>query len=56
MTCVKATATAPAAASTKGAGAYGGGAIAVPTSAFFRITVRTIGPRNTVSYVQAVVY
>ena len=34
----------------------GGYAISVPTGAFYRITVRVLGPRNTVSFVQATVY
>jgi type IV pilus assembly protein PilX len=42
--------------SSKGAAAFGTYAISSPSQAFFRITVRVIGPRNTVSYVQAVVY
>jgi type IV pilus assembly protein PilX len=41
---------------TKGAAAFGGYAIQVPTNALYRITVRVIGPRNNISYVQAVVY
>ncbi len=44
------------ASSSKGAAAFGSYAISSPSQAFFRITVRVIGPRNTVSYVQAVVY
>jgi len=56
VACVKSTTTTTSAASTKGAGTYGGGAIAVPTSAFYRITVRVVGPRNTVSFVQATVF
>ncbi len=44
------------ASGTKGAAAFGSFAISTATEAFFRITVRVIGPRNTVSYVQAVVY
>ena len=42
--------------SSKGAAAFGSYAISSPSQAFFRITVRVIGPRNTVSYVQTVVY
>jgi type IV pilus assembly protein PilX len=42
--------------SSKGAAAFGSYAISSPSQSFFRITVRVIGPRNTVSYVQAVVY
>jgi type IV pilus assembly protein PilX len=42
--------------SSKGAAAFGTYAIGNPSSTFYRITVRVIGPRNTVSYVQAVVY
>ena len=56
VACVKSSATTTSVASTKGAGGYGGGAIAVPTAAFYRITVRVLGPRNTVSFVQATVY
>ena len=44
------------ASSSKGAAAFGSYAISSPSQAFFRITVRVIGPRNTTSYVQAVVY
>jgi Tfp pilus assembly protein PilX len=55
--CVQSTeAAAAAGSSTKGAPAFGGGALATTTDAFYRITVRVIGPRNTVAYVQAVVY
>jgi type IV pilus assembly protein PilX len=56
VNCVKSTTTATAAASTKGAGSYSGGAISIPTSAFYRITVRVVGPRNTTSFVQATVF
>jgi hypothetical protein len=39
--------------STKGAVGYGQGAILGATSTYYRVTVRIDGPRNTVSYVQA---
>ena len=55
--CIKASgASGSGSASTKGAAAYGQFAISVPTSTFFRITVRVSGPRNSLSYVQATVY
>lgn len=57
VNCVKSTDSGSSTASgTKGAAAFGSFAISTATEAFFRITVRVIGPRNTVSYVQAVVY
>lgn len=57
ITCVKQTSGAGSTASgTKGAAAFGTFAIQVPTNALYRITVRTVGPRNSISYVQAVVY
>ncbi len=50
--CVRvASATAPA--STKGAVGYGQQALQGATSTYYRVTVRIDGPRNTVSYVQA---
>ena len=55
--CVRATGTATAASGgTKGAAVYGSYAISVPTSSLYRITVRISGPRNTLSYVQAIVF
>jgi len=55
--CVQSTeSSASAGQSTKGAPAFGGAALAATTDAFYRITVRVLGPRNTVSYVQAVVF
>jgi type IV pilus assembly protein PilX len=57
VNCIKSATTGSSTASgTKGAAAYGQFAIAVPTNAYYRITVRVNGPRNTLSYVQAVVY
>lgn len=57
ITCVKQTAGAGSTASgTKGAASFGSFAISVPTNALYRVSVRVIGPRNSVSYVQAVVY
>jgi type IV pilus assembly protein PilX len=45
-----------AAASSKGGATYGTYAISAPTDAYYRVTVRVIGPRNTVSFVQATMY
>lgn len=56
VNCIKSAATTTSATGTKGAAAYGTYAIAVPTSAYYRITVRVLGPRNNTSYVQATVY
>lgn len=57
INCIRVTdSTGSTASSSKGAAAFGTMAISSPSQAFFRITVRVIGPRNTVSYVQAVVY
>lgn len=57
VTCVKQqAATASTASGTKGAASFGTFAISVPTSALYRVTVRVDGPRNSLSYVQAVVY
>jgi Tfp pilus assembly protein PilX len=47
---------ASAASSTKGAASFGVGALSVDTKAIYRITAKATGPRNTVSYVQAIVY
>jgi type IV pilus assembly protein PilX len=55
--CVRASGSATAASGgTKGAAVYGSYAISVPTASLYRITVRITGPRNTMSYVQAVVF
>jgi hypothetical protein len=56
VNCVRSTGASTAASSTKGAATYSSYAISAPTSAFYRITVRVVGPRNSVSYVQATVY
>ena len=57
ITCVKQSGTAASTASgTKGAAAFGTMAIQVPTNALYRITVRVVGPRNSTSYIQAVVF
>jgi type IV pilus assembly protein PilX len=57
INCIRVTnSTGSTSSSSKGAAAFGSYAISSPSQAFFRITVRVIGPRNTVSYVQAVVY
>lgn len=40
--------------STKGTTTYGSAALPAPTAVYFRVTVRILGPRNTLSYVQAV--
>ncbi|HUJ85632.1 MAG TPA: hypothetical protein VLX30_02145 [Burkholderiales bacterium] len=59
LNCIKASAAAGGAVSssgTKGAGGYGGGALSAPVNTFYRITVQVTGPRNTVGYVQVVVF
>jgi type IV pilus assembly protein PilX len=56
VTCVKQNTGGSTSSGTKGAAAFGSYAIQVPTNALYRITVRVIGPRNNVSYVQAVVF
>ena len=57
ITCVKLTGTASSSdTGTKGAAQFGSMAISVATSATYRVTVRVIGPRNAVSYVQAVIF
>jgi type IV pilus assembly protein PilX len=56
VNCIRAAGASSTSASTKGAANYGGYAISAPTGAFYRITVRVKGPRNTVSLVQATVY
>ncbi len=47
--------TAAAGGSRSGAG-YGGQSLSNTTQPFYRVTVRSAGPRNTVSYVQAIMY
>ena len=54
--CVKSSDAASSGSSTKGAAAYGSYGISVSTNAYYRITVRVLGPRNALSYIQAVVY
>lgn len=57
ITCVKLQGVASSSESgTKGAAAFGQMAIAVPSITTYRVTVRVVGPRNAVSYVQAIVY
>ncbi len=57
ITCVKQSGSVASGASgTKGAAAFGTMAIQVPTNALYRITVRVVGPRNSTSYIQAVVF
>lgn len=57
ITCVKQSGSASSTSSgTKGAAAFGTMAISVPTNALYRITVRVVGPRNSTSYIQAVVF
>jgi Tfp pilus assembly protein PilX len=56
VTCMKNTGTAAGTSgSTKGAASFGTYAITVPITASYRITVRVLGPRNSISYIQAVV-
>jgi type IV pilus assembly protein PilX len=55
-TCVSSTVSTSTSPSSKGAAQVGSIAFASQTSAFYRITVRVAGPRNTVSYVQAMVF
>lgn len=55
--CVRTSATgtgSTADGSTKGTVTYGGAPLPAPTAVYFRVTVRILGPRNTLSYVQAV--
>lgn len=57
VSCIKASAgagTSPAASGTKGVVAYGTAALPGTSNTYYRVTVRVTGPRNTVSYVQAV--
>lgn len=57
ITCVKQSgSTSSTASGTKGAASFGSFAISVPTNAMYRITVRVVGPRNSISYIQAVVF
>lgn len=57
ITCVKQSgSTSSTASGTKGAASFGSFAISVPTNALYRVTVRVVGPRNSISYVQAVVF
>lgn len=53
--CVKSSAGSGAGAvgSTKGTVSYGVLGLATPPSVYYRVTVRVLGPRNTVSFVQA---
>ncbi len=44
----------PAATGTKGTSSYGSAALPGVSSTYYRVTVRVAGPRNTLSYVQAV--
>jgi type IV pilus assembly protein PilX len=56
VTCIKNTgASAGTSGSTKGAATFGTYAISVPVTASYRITVQVVGPRNSVSYIQAVI-
>lgn len=57
VTCVTRTGgggSGPASTGTKGAVAYGSGALPGVSSTYYRVTVRIAGPRNTLSFVQAV--
>ena len=55
-TCIKNSGTgAGTSGSTKGAATFGSYAITVPITASYRITVQVVGPRNSISYIQAVV-
>jgi len=40
--------------STQGTVTYGGGALPPPMTIYYRVTVRVMGPRNTQSFVQAI--
>lgn len=42
--------------SSKGAASYGSQALTATAAAYYRITVRVLGPKRTISYIQAVVY
>jgi hypothetical protein len=53
--CVRTSASGSASAaegSTKGTATYGSAALPAPTAVYFRVTVRILGPRNTLSFVQ----
>jgi hypothetical protein len=55
--CVKASAgsgSGPSAGGTKGTASYSSQALPGTSATFYRVTVRVVGPRNTRSYVQAV--
>lgn len=54
QTCV--TVGSAAAGGSKGGGSYGVLPLTNTTAPYFRVTVRSAGPRNTVSYVQAILY
>jgi Tfp pilus assembly protein PilX len=57
VSCVKASAgggSGPTTGASKGAVAYGTAALPGTSNTYYRVTVRVTGPRNTVSYVQAV--
>jgi Tfp pilus assembly protein PilX len=57
ITCVKQSASGGlSSGGPKGLVAHGARPMTVETNALYRITVRTVGPRNTVSIVQAVAY
>lgn len=56
VNCLKAAGSSSSTSGTRGAASFGAFAISVPASTYYRITVRVTGPRNTTSYVQAVVY
>jgi len=56
VSCLRAAGVSGTSSGSKGAASYGGYAISAPTGAFYRITVRVTGPRNTVSFVQATVF
>lgn len=56
VTCIKNTGSAAGTSgSTKGAATFGSYAISVPITASYRITVQVVGPRNSISYIQAVI-
>jgi len=54
VNCVRTT-TGGTSDSTKGGATYGGAALPSTSQIYYRITARVTGPRNTVSYVQAMV-
>ena len=53
--CLKSSSTTTG-SSSKGGAAYGTYGIAAPTDAYYRVTVKVTGPRNTVSYVQVTMF